>query len=223
MATPHHINNCWGSQTSWHGKCWSTQHICCLILQRQSPPESSVHTGINWSGRGSQQQGSKMLGRSWWDAPEGVEGADMITRLLSILDEKSWWLRKVSDSWKKINIKLNFTMARGQSGELLVRSTSVSGKFMEYILLDSNSKHMKDKNVIRSSRHRNTKDIMLHQPDCLLWWNDCGWRKRSECNKSWKAFETISHSIFNSTLRQCGMGGLLEELKISGIDKLQGW
>lgn len=109
-----------------------------------------------------------MLGRSWWDAPEGVEGADMITRLLSILDEKSWWLRKVSDSWKKINIKLNFTMARGQSGELLVSSTSVSGKAMEYILLDSNSKHMKDKNVIRSSRHRNTKDIMLHQPHCLL-------------------------------------------------------
>jgi len=36
-----------------------------------------------------------MLGRSWWDAPEGVKGADMTVRLLSVLSEKSWWLRKV--------------------------------------------------------------------------------------------------------------------------------
>lgn len=66
--------------------------------------QNSVHVCINWSGRGSQQRGSKKLGRSWWDAPEGVEGADMIARLLSVLSEKSWWLRKVPDSWKKINI-----------------------------------------------------------------------------------------------------------------------
>ena len=222
VVTPHHINNCWGSQTSWHRKCWSTQHICCLILQRQSPPQTSVHTGINWSGRDSQQQGSKILGRSWWDALEGIERADMIARLLSVLSEESRWLRKVPDSWRKINIKFIFTRARGRSEELLVSSTSVSGKTMEYFLLDSISKHMKDKNVIRSSWHRNTKGIMLHQPDCLLWWNDCEWRKSSECNISWKAFETISHSIFNSSLRQCGMGGLLEELKISRIDRLQG-
>lgn len=51
--------------------------------------QTSVYTGINWCGWGSQQQGSKMLGRSGWDAPECVENADIIARLLSVLSEKS--------------------------------------------------------------------------------------------------------------------------------------
>lgn len=49
--------------------------------------QTSVHTGINWSERGSQQLGNKTLGRSWLDALKGVEGADRIARLLPVLSE----------------------------------------------------------------------------------------------------------------------------------------
>lgn len=97
---------------------------------------------------------------------------DVIVRLLSVLIEKAWWLEKVPDSWKKITIKSIFTKAKGGSGELLVCPTLVSVKIIEYIHLDSIYKHMKDRNVVRSSRHGNTQGIMLQQPDCLLWWND---------------------------------------------------
>lgn len=216
-GTPHYIKNCWGSQTSWRWKCRSTQHICCLILQRQSPlPDfCACWHKLEWERQltaGEQNVREELVGCTW-----------SYSRSQSVLSEKSWWLRKVPDSWKKINIITSPSIQKGRSRELLVRSTSVSGKIMEYILLDSISKHMKDKNVIRSRRHQNTKGIVLHQLDCLLWWNDCGWRKSSEHNVSWKAFETICHTIFNSGLRQRGMDGLLEELKISGIGRLQGW
>lgn len=49
--------------------------------------QTSAHTGINWSGRGSLQQGSKIVGRSWMDALKGVEGADRIARMLPVLSE----------------------------------------------------------------------------------------------------------------------------------------
>lgn len=49
--------------------------------------QTSVHAGINWSGKGSQQQGSKILRRSWMDALKGVEGTDKIARMLPVLSE----------------------------------------------------------------------------------------------------------------------------------------
>lgn len=42
-----------------------------------------------------------------------------------------------------------------------VRFTSILGKVMGKILLESISKHMKDKNVTRSSQHIFTKEIYL--------------------------------------------------------------
>ena len=74
---------------------------------------------------------------------------------------------EVYDNWKRANVTPVFKKDKkeDQGNCRLVSHTSVPGKLMEQLFLETISRHMKDKKAIKSSQHRQT---MLDQADCFL-------------------------------------------------------
>ena len=64
------------------------------------------------------------------------ELAEMIAELLSIITERSWRLREVSEDWWKANVTSLFKKGKVELGNYkLANLTSVPGKVMEQIIL----------------------------------------------------------------------------------------
>ncbi|PKU29216.1 rna-directed dna polymerase from mobile element jockey- hypothetical protein [Limosa lapponica baueri] len=68
--------------------------------------------------------------------------ADVVARLLSINFERSWRLGEISQDWRKGNVTPIFEKGK---------------KVMEQLILETISRRMEDKEVIRSSQHGFTK------------------------------------------------------------------
>lgn len=73
--------------------------------------------------------------------------------------------------WKKVNVTPIFSKGRkADSGKYRLVSLTLSpGKIIEQLILETISRHMKDKKIIRSSQHEfNKGEVMLDQCNKLL-------------------------------------------------------
>jgi len=87
------------------------------------------------------------------------ELADVIAESLSIIFERSWRTREVSENWRKAKVTPIFKMGKKEDAGNYrpVSHTSILGKVMEKLILEAIIKQVEEKKVIRNSQHGFTK------------------------------------------------------------------
>ena len=85
--------------------------------------------------------------------------ADIVTKPLSLIFDKSWLSGEVPGDWKKSTVTLICKKGRnaGPGNYPPANLTSVLGKIMEQIPLEAVLRHMEDREVIWDNQHGFTK------------------------------------------------------------------
>jgi len=143
-----------------------------------------------------------------------MELAGVIAEPLSIVFERSWRTGEVPEDWRKANVTPVFIKGRKEdpANYILVSLKSISGKVMEWLILDVISKQAEEKQVIRSSQHGFTKGKscltnLIAFYGGMTSWVDEGRALDVVYLYFSKAFDTVSHNILIGKLRKCGLDG----------------
>ena len=138
------------------------------------------------------------------------ELAEVVAELLSIIFERSWQMGEVPKDWRIANVTPIFKKGKKEDPGSYrpVSLTSIPGKVMEQLVLNSISKQLEDKKVIKSNQHRFTKGKscltnLIAFYDVITVWVDGGRAVDVVCLDFSKVFDTVSHNILVMRLRKC--------------------